>query len=84
MPKILTWENGQKVIREMTEAEIESTKPTADQVRAERDSLLAQSDFRMVPDAPWDRDAWATYRQALRDITEQAGFPQDVAWPEKP
>ena len=54
------------------------------QVRAQRDSLLAQSDWTQVADAPVDKTAWATYRQGLRDITAQAGFPWSVTWPTKP
>jgi len=54
------------------------------QVRAERDRLLDESDWTQVADAPVDQAAWATYRQALRDVPEQVGFPNDVTWPEKP
>lgn len=54
------------------------------EVRAERDRLLAASDWTQVADAPVDQVAWAAYRQALRDIPQQDGFPRDVAWPEKP
>jgi len=56
----------------------------ADEVRTQRDALLADSDWTQVPDAPVDQAAWATYRQALRDLTEQTGFPEDVTWPTKP
>lgn len=56
----------------------------AGQVRAERNSFLAASDWTQVADAPVDQAAWATYRQALRDIPNQPGFPRDVAWPTKP
>ena len=58
--------------------------PTAEQVRSERDALLAACDWTQVADAPVDQAAWAVYRQALRDVTAQAGFPLDVAWPVKP
>jgi len=57
---------------------------TAEQVRAERDALLAASDWTQVADAPVDQAAWAVYRQALRDVTAQAGFPDAVVWPTKP
>jgi hypothetical protein len=54
-------------------------------VRAERDRLLAASDWTQLPDVPEaTRTAWATYRQALRDVPEQAGFPENVVWPTKP
>lgn len=53
-------------------------------VRLERDNKLAASDWTQVADAPVDKAAWATYRQALRDITTQQGFPQTVTWPTEP
>jgi hypothetical protein len=53
----------------------------ATDARAERNTLLAASDWTQIPDAPVDQAAWATYRQALRDITAQAGFPADINWP---
>ena len=56
----------------------------AEEVRKERDRLLADSDWTQVPDAPLDQAAWATYRQALRDVPEQAGFPSDINWPTTP
>jgi len=54
------------------------------EIRAMRNQLLAASDWTQVADAPVDQAAWATYRQALRDVPQQAGFPDDVAWPHKP
>ena len=51
------------------------------QVRAQRDQLLSQSDWTQVADSPVDKAAWATYRQALRDVPEQPGFPWNVVWP---
>lgn len=58
-------------------------------VRAERNRLLAESDWTQLPDARTAMGevkaaAWDTYRQALRDIPEQSGFPRDVVWPVKP
>ena len=53
----------------------------AAQVRAERDKRITATDFYMLPDAPPAPEGLATYRQALRDITEQAGFPDSVEWP---
>ena len=57
---------------------------SADEARALRDSLLAACDWTQVADAPVDQAAWSTYRQALRDLPDQAGFPDNVTWPEKP
>lgn len=62
--------------------------PTKDevaaQVRSHRDALLSSSDWTQMQDAPVDRAAWAEYRQALRDVTDQEGFPENVTWPEPP
>jgi hypothetical protein len=55
-----------------------------DGARAERNKLLAESDWTQMSDAPVDRAAWAEYRQKLRDITTQPGFPADIVWPEQP
>jgi hypothetical protein len=56
----------------------------ATNVRAERNRLLADCDWTQLADAPVDSAAWAAYRQELRDITSQAGFPWDVQWPTEP
>jgi len=56
----------------------------AAQVRGERDRLLAETDWTQVADAPVDAQAYADYRQALRDIPQQSGFPGDIDWPAKP
>ena len=53
-------------------------------VRANRNGLLSQSDWTQVADAPVDKDAWATYRQELRDVSSQSGFPFSVVWPVQP
>jgi hypothetical protein len=55
----------------------------AAQVRAQRDRLLADSDWTQILDAPVDRTEWATYRQALRDLPQAEGFP-DVSLPAMP
>lgn len=55
------------------------------QVRANRNRLLASSDWTQCRDIPEEISApWAVYRQALRDITTQAGFPESVVWPASP
>lgn len=57
---------------------------TADEIRAERNRLLLESDWTQLLDAPVDRAAWATYRRSLRDLPEQDGFPLSVTWPQTP
>ena len=56
----------------------------AKSVRATRGEKLADSDWTQVADAPVDKAVWATYRQALRDITAQSGFPWTITWPDAP
>lgn len=69
---------------------INFSKPTdslikqAESIRADRDNRLADTDWTQLADAPVDKEAWATYRQALRDVPAQEGFPEDVVWPEIP
>jgi|SaaInlV_120m_DNA_3_1039746.scaffolds.fasta_scaffold00519_15 hypothetical protein len=61
--------------------------PTTEEIyaaRQQRNTLLVASDWTQVADAPVDQAAWATYRQELRDITNQEAFPSDVTWPVAP
>jgi len=55
-----------------------------EKVRLLRNDLLANTDWTQVNDAPVDKVVWATYRQALRDLPTQSGFPNQVVWPESP
>jgi len=64
------------------ESRLESQLPK--EIREKRDNLLTNSDWTQVADAPVDQAAWATYRQALRDIPSQAGFPNEITWPTEP
>jgi len=66
-------------------------EPTTEELVAaaisKRDALLASSDWTQTLDAPLTssaKSAWATYRQALRDIPTQADFPTSVVWPTHP
>ena len=53
--------------------------------RKQRDELLAASDWTQLPDVPLEtKSVWATYRQQLRDITDQPGWPTSINWPEIP
>lgn len=55
----------------------------AERARAERDRRLAETDWRTAPDRP-DAAAWTAYRQRLRDVPEQPGFPAEIFWPQPP
>jgi hypothetical protein len=66
-------------------AAVESHRRTEHQVRMSRAQLLKGSDWTQGKDIPNNiSSAWAPYRQALRDITTQEGFPLAVIWPTAP
>jgi hypothetical protein len=72
-------------VADKTEEEIAADlNSKAAQIRSQRNQLLTASDWTQVLDAPINRTAWATYRQALRDITSQEDFPNNVVWPKNP
>lgn len=59
----------------------------AAEVRSTRDGLLRDSDWTQMLDSPLSEEsktAWQTYRQALRDVPQQEGFPENVTWPDAP
>ena len=55
-----------------------------ERIRIYRDSLLKDSDWRMIEDAPWDKTAWATYRQKLRDLPSTVSDPSKIVFPKPP
>ena len=74
----------QWILSSANEAEIaERTEAQWSAVRADRNARLAACDWTQLPDAPVDHAVWAAYRQALRDVTEQAD-PFAIVWPIKP
>jgi hypothetical protein len=60
------------------------TDDQATDVRRQRNRKLADCDWTQLPDAPVDTQAWAAYRQELRNVPDQVGFPWSVTWPEQP
>lgn len=79
-----TWKQvwGVRELPADEQQKIRDAKATS--VRKQRDAFLAQSDWTLLPDAPVNAATWADYRQALRDVPTQPGFPFDVVWPVKP
>lgn len=63
----------------------EAQAPTVqwDEIRRQRNAKLAACDWTQLPDAPVDAAVWATYRQALRDVTTQ-NDPFNINWPTPP
>jgi hypothetical protein len=74
------------VAKDQAQIDNETAQVAAD-VRAERDKRLAATDWRVVKHLELNENipaVWELYRQALRDVPSQAGFPWDVTWPESP
>jgi len=90
--RITNAKTGAVSIRPYTEAEIaaiEAQKPI--QIRIERDmkletevDVIAGNALRWAALTAEQQQAWADYRQALLDVPQQAGFPDNVVWPTKP
>ena len=76
------------VVRDLTPEEIEARLNNyTEAMRQDRNWLLLQSDFVFAPDVSLtaeEKQQWATYRKALRDVPQQEGFPKDIVWPVRP
>jgi len=55
-----------------------------EQIRFWRNAELARTDWTQIADSTANKDAWATYRQALRDLPQQNGLASEVSFPELP
>ena len=67
--------------------ELKTDEEFASEVREQRDKLLDESDYLAMPDYPISEEkksAILSYRQSLRDISKQSGFPRNINWPVKP
>lgn len=81
--RIQSVEGGYQIVKlpEPTNAEL------AERIRNKRNVLISETDFYLISDYPIDAknlEELKVYRQALRDIPEQSGFPKDVIWPDVP
>ncbi|WGS44228.1 phage tail assembly chaperone [Burkholderia sp. JSH-S8] len=88
-PFILQWSAEQIAQPNVTDfyERAEELRPAyaAQRAKSRRDALLAQSDWTQMGHVPLEtREMWEVYRQALRDVTEQEGFPFEIAWPVRP
>jgi hypothetical protein len=81
------WQQNWRVVNKSWEEISEKLQEDAGVARAERNRFLEESDWTQLQDAPLDpvqRAEWAQYRQALRDLPQQQGFPYSIVWPVKP
>lgn len=77
--------NGQFVEPPQLEEPIPPLVRIAATARSKRNRLLAETDWTQAADVPQaTKDLWAPYRQALRDVPQQSGFPTEIVWPVKP
>ena len=90
--RIKTTDNGNFELTDQENAEYDARELAwsagardrlAAQVRTERNAKIAACDWRVLPDV-LNGDVWKVYRQALRDVPMQAGFPGSVVWPMQP
>jgi len=79
-----TWQVTDLTGDELAAAKTQRDFNQSKNVRAERDTKLRQTDWTQLADSTADKAVWATYRQALRDVPAQAGFPWTVVWPTQP
>tara|TARA_Y100000114_G_scaffold77272_1_gene70983 strand:+ start:1395 stop:1892 length:498 start_codon:yes stop_codon:yes gene_type:complete len=73
----------QTVAAQKTAYDTANTAALAATERAKRTALLMETDHYALADVTMP-DAMKTYRQALRDVPQQAGFPSNITWPDKP
>jgi len=77
----VTWPPSNYPRHPKTQVELEEI------ARSERDKLLLTSDWSQLPDSGLDsskKESWSVYRQELRNLTLQPGFPYEITWPVKP
>lgn len=69
------------------EAEVLAVEESKQELRRERDKLLKDTDWVVIQSVekgnPLKKE-WKDYRQALRDLPQQVGFPESIIWPTKP
>jgi hypothetical protein len=56
----------------------------AKSIREQRNTTLSECDWTQLADSSADKTTWATYRQALRNVPSQEGFPWTITWPTQP
>lgn len=78
------WQRTYRLKEHTQEEKDERLESKKFSMRSRRNSHLTDSDWTQLPDASVDTAAWATYRQALRDLPTQEGFPLNITWPTKP
>ena len=77
------YEKQRAIIREQ-ESPTYSAQQKWNEIRSRRNGFLSQSDWTQLEDSKENKEAWAGYRQELRDIPQTFSTPESVIWPSKP
>ena len=77
------YEKQQAIIREQKRPAY-IAKQKWNEIRSKRNGFLSQSDWTQLDDSKENKEAWAIYRQELRDIPQTFSNPDSVIWPSKP
>ncbi len=85
-PVVVEMDATRAAIYDAKDAAYEAAEPARKWavIRQQRNSLLAASDWRAMPDAPTISADWTNYRQALRNLPSTAADPDDIVFPEEP
>ena len=84
--QVIPFTAEEEAARDAEEAAVAAAEPASKwaAIRAERDALLASTDWRAMPDAPTMSADWTNYRQALRDLPSTESDPDDIVFPTEP
>lgn len=81
------YDSDNDVVRQVLVANPNYSTALAQQARSRRNNALLSCDWTQMPDSPISdtkKAEWATYRQSLRDLPDQSGFPSTITWPTEP
>lgn len=78
------WIAKQKLVPLTEEQKAEMWNRVGLELRIKRNHLLSACDWTQLSDATVDKAAWAAYRQALREVPQQQGYPVTIQWPDAP
>ena len=78
------WTQNWVVTTLTTDQQAALTTNEAVKIRQQRNAKLTACDWTQIADAPVDKTAWSTYRQSLRDLPKESGFPWTITWPTEP
>jgi hypothetical protein len=79
-----SWTVAWNIVSQTQEQMDSKTYALTSDAREARNALLTGSDWTQLEDAQVDKPTWAAFRQTLRDVPSQPGFPETIIWPQEP